>query len=277
MSTAPDDCDEGFVPLSDGGRIAYEIHGREHGGAPLLLNRPLGGTMTLWSRFRARLASELRVISFDRRGTGRSSAAPPWVSTRSLAYECVELLDGLRIAQAHVFGISLGGMVATWLALLAPERVGKLCLASTPERGLELSRAGLRRELGLAGCFARRADDVEPALVQHVLSPRFLREQPREVRRIEQTVRRAPTTRATLLKLACAGLLHDPRRELGQIRCPTLVLAGRDDTLLGTAPSRRLSAAIAGAGFELVERSGHDLTLEEPITSAQRVGSFLRS
>ncbi len=277
MSPYESDHDDGFVRLSGGGELAYQIHGREHGGIPALLIRPLGGSMALWGTFRSVLAQKMSVISFDLCGTGHSSPGHGWVTTQGLADESLQLLTHLDVARAHVFGISLGGMAATWLAILAPDRIARLCIASAPARGLELSRAGLRRELGLAACFVRPSREVESTLVRRILSRHFRETEPAELLRIELSVQSEPASRSALLKHALAGFLHDARRELGSITAPTLVLAGENDTLLGTEPCRALASSIPGARFEIIEGSGHALTLERPLTTASSVSQFFLS
>ena len=132
MTKGTDDHENGTTKLPDGGVIAYQIHGLQHGGIPVLLIRPLGGSMALWGTFRTLLAEKLRVISFDFRGTGRSSPDPAWVSTQKLAREGLHVLAHLAIPRTHVFGVSLGGMTATWLAIFAQALVAKLCIASAP-------------------------------------------------------------------------------------------------------------------------------------------------
>jgi 3-oxoadipate enol-lactonase len=259
------------APLPDGGTLAYETLGE---GSPVLLVRPLGGSMALWGEFRARLAGEHRVVAYDLRGTGASRSAPAWSTTRGLARDAIALLDHLDIARAHVFGISLGSMIATWLAIDAPARVDRLCLASTCARGVELSATGLRRELAMASTFLRR--DFEPRLVARVLSSRFRREHPGETARIETVVRGTPSSRRSLATHALAGLVHDARAELPTITAPTLVLAGADDMLLGTEPSRAVSEAIPDAAFEIIPAAGHALTLERPVATAQRVMEHFR-
>ena len=199
------------------------------------------------------------------------------MSTQSLACDSVRVLDHLDVSRANVFGISLGGMIATWLAILTPQRVAKLCIASAAACGLELSRTGLRRGFALGACFARKREDVEATLVDRILSRAFHEGSPDQVRRIEATVRSTPASRTALLKLALAGILHDASRELHRIVTPTLVLAGQNDALLGEQPPRILSESNTDATFEIIAGSGHDLTLEQPLVTAARVSRFFLS
>jgi 3-oxoadipate enol-lactonase len=266
--------EDGHARLPDGGRIAYQLRGRDHGGTPVVVIRPLGGSMALWDPFRALLAEHHRVIAFDHRGAGFSSRTAAFTTTQSMARDTLHLLDHLGIPRAHVFGISLGGMVATWLSILAPARVAKLCLAAAPARGISLTRAGLGRGLSLLTCLTRPLADVEASLVDRILSRAFRENHPDEERRIERLVRAEPSTRTELMKLAVAGGLHDASRELHRITAPTRVLAGANDVLLGTEAPRALAAAIRGATFEIIADSGHDLTLEQPIATASRVAEL---
>jgi len=264
----------GLARLPDGGTIAYETCGPPHTGAPVLLLRPLGGSMALWGAFRARLAETHRIVAFDHRGSGRSSAAPVLTTTRSLARDALDLLDHLGAPRAQVFGISLGGMVATSLAILAPARVANLCIAAAPACGLALSRAGLGRGLALAACLARPRREIGACLIDRILSRHFRDAHPEALRRIEALADAEPSSRVALAQLALAAAMHDARGSLARITAPTLVLAGEHDALLGTAAPRALAAAIRGATFAIVADSGHDLTLEQPLTTAARVARF---
>jgi 3-oxoadipate enol-lactonase len=255
------------------GSIGYEVRGLEH-GVPLLLIRPLGGSMALWGTFRTLLEEQFRVISFDLRGMGRSSPADEWSTTRRLAGDALRVLNELGVDEAHVFGISLGGMIATWMGILAPTRVRKLCIASAPAHGLELQRSGLRRGLRLAACFARR--EVEVCLVHSMLSARFRTQHPDAVRSIDALLRQDPAPRSTLFDLALASVLHETGGKLHRIRAGTLVLAGQNDRFLGVDCSRVLARAIPRATFEVIPDAGHDLTLEQPEVTAERVARFLR-
>ena len=84
------------MPMS-AGSIGYEVRGPNR-GIPLLLIRPLGGSMALWGTFRTLLEERFRVIAFDLRGMGRSSRTSEWATTRRLAGDALRVLDELEHA-----------------------------------------------------------------------------------------------------------------------------------------------------------------------------------
>lgn len=262
----------GQVRLPAGGHLYYEISGA---GPPLLLLRPLGGSLVLWDRLRARLAQEVRVVAFDPRGCGRSSEPALLTTTRGMARDAVALLDALALPLVHVFGLSLGGMVAQWLALDAPGRVGGLVLASTAARGLDLSRHGVVRGLRLARCLLRSPRQAEACLVRRVLSHTFRREHPAEVARLAALAQAQPASRLGILAQAGAAASHDTHARLGALRARTLVLLGARDGLLRHESIAALAAAVPGARLETLD-GGHDLSLEAPEATAASILAFLR-
>lgn len=269
---------QGTFRLADGGEIAYQVSGLRHRNTPLLLLRPLGGTMALWGPFRDELEKHFRVIAFDYRGQGYSRNEPRVVTTTGLAIDAVALFDHLNIERAHVFGVSLGGMVATSLASLAPERIASLCLASTPARGIEVSFNGIRRELALAACLAQPRSRVETKMIARLLSSQFRKAHPERVLKIQEIVRSEPqSSRTVLAKYALAAAMHDARSKLSTLAMPALVLAGEHDRLLGSAPIRALADALPCATYQVIRGAGHALTLEKPHATAARVCEFLQS
>ena len=122
----------------------------------------------------------------------------------------------------------------------------------------------------MAVSLLHRRAEVEPHLVDRVLSKRFRREHPDEVKRIESVIRAAPSSRTTLAMHALAAFLHDARAFLPSITAKTLVLAGSDDELFGTEPSRIVSTLIPRAELVIIRDAGHDLTLERPVETATR-------
>lgn len=268
--TAP----SGFVALPDGASLAYEVHGEEHGGTPVLLLRPLVGGMSSWGAFRDVLAQRLRVIAFDPRGTGPSSDTDLTATTREMARDAVSVLDALAVPRAHVFGISFGAMVATWMAIDCAARVDRLCLASAGPTGLSLAPSGFARDVAMVASALLPGEEANARLPAVVLSENVREDQPERARAIEAAAADEPTDRVELAKHALAAARHDARAELDRIVAPTLVLGGDHDELLGEAPTIALAAAIPGARREVIANAGHDLTLEQPEATARRVADF---
>ena len=259
-----------FVRLPDGGSLAYEVRGPDR-APPILLIRPLGGSLVSWGTFADALATRLRVIAFDARGTGQSSPATLSTSTRSMAKDALALLDALGLERVHAYGISLGGMVATWLAIDAPTRLDHLVLASTPPRGTMLRSDAPLRALSIARCLARPAPEAEACLATRVLSREFQRTHPVEVARIRALAARRPASHRALLTLLAAAARHDATARLGDVRADTLLIAGERDRLIAGGSQRRMLARIPRARLEIAPGAGHDVSAEAPEWVAARV------
>jgi 3-oxoadipate enol-lactonase len=239
-----------------------------------LLIRPLGGSASLWGEFAGALEQELRVVTFDALGSGESSGRAR-ASTAALAVDARAVLDARGIEKASLFGISLGGMVATRLAIDSPSRVSSLVLASTAASGFAFERAGVRRASGFVRCLARQSGETERCVVLRVLSREFRTAHPLEAARIASVAAQDPSPRLTLVAHAIAALRHDVRAQLRTIRAPTLVLAGDRDHLLGPDAGLALARGIAGSRRTIITGAGHDLTLERPVETAEQVLAFV--
>src|SRR5688572_10626172 len=115
------------------GRLHYRIDGPEN-APPVLLGNALGTTLDLWSAQVHALAETYRVIRYDTRGHGQSSAAAREYTLEELGEDALRVLDAAGAPSAHVCGISLGGLTAMWLAVHRPTRVRRLVLANTAAR-----------------------------------------------------------------------------------------------------------------------------------------------
>jgi len=113
---------------ANGIELYYEVHGD---GPPLLLIMGLGANATAWWKQVPALSQRYTVIAFDNRGAGRSEKPSGAYSIPQMADDAAALMDALAIPASHVFGMSLGGMIAQEFALRHPERVRALILGGT--------------------------------------------------------------------------------------------------------------------------------------------------
>src|SRR5712691_9994017 len=123
---------------SAGAKIYWEEHGS---GDPLLLIMGLGASLEAWDRIAPTLATRYRTILFDNRGVGRSDVPSGPYSLEMMADDAAAVLDAAGVEAAHVFGASMGGMIAQELALRHRARVRRLILGCTSCGGREGVRA----------------------------------------------------------------------------------------------------------------------------------------
>ncbi len=124
--------------------IYYEIHGE---GQPLVLIAGLNSDHTLYRGMLHQLAARYKVIVFDNRGVGRTDKPDIPYSINMMAEDTAGLLNALGITQAHILGTSMGGRIATALALQHPQQVKSLILVSTIVKSLKGTSMTLSRRL----------------------------------------------------------------------------------------------------------------------------------
>ncbi len=249
---------------------------REGRGEPLLWITGLGISSEIFSPVIGRYAEDHDCIRYDNRGAGRSPA--PWRATSipELALDAVRLLDALEIDSAHVYGLSMGGMVAQELALRFPDRVRALVLGGTTHGGpwSVLPSPRIAAALTSIGAPARlRAELVARAL----FTPGFRAREPALTRHYLGLLGQHPGSARGKLSHLTAASFHDTRARLGRITAPTLVLHGAQDALTPPANARQLTRAIPGARLELVPDAGHLYLLERPDLSHRLFADWLAS
>jgi pimeloyl-ACP methyl ester carboxylesterase len=239
----------------------YESRG--HGPAVLLV-MGLGMTLSAWWRTVPVLAESFRVIAFDNRGVGRSAPASLPYTVAQMAGDAVAVLDDAGEDAAHVYGISLGGMVAQEIALRHPDRLRALVLGATTPGG---TRATPPREPALsffARAAAMGAEETAWAAVPFLYSERTRR---RHADRIAADIARRvrfPVDPRAYGQQVAAAVAHSASARLEQIAAPTLVVHGEEDEVVPPDNGRALAGAIPGAELRLLPRSAHLYVTDEP-------------
>src|SRR3990172_8309870 len=217
--------------------IYYEVHGR---GEPVLLIMGLGANATAWVMQIPELSVEYRVIAFDNRGSGRSGKPDGAYSIAQMADDAALLLDELSIHSAHVFGMSMGGMIAQELALRHPERVRTLILGGTMPGGPMSVMAGPRLiQQWIAAAPLPLPQAIEAGLT-FLYSDEFVASnRERLIQRSLENAHLLPPGHA-LQKQIMAVIAFNAYGRLQEIHVPTLVLTGTHDKIVPGANSRLL-------------------------------------
>jgi 3-oxoadipate enol-lactonase len=252
-----------FVRVND-----VRLHYRSDGDPAqpcVVLSNSLGTDLSMWDAQAAALAQDFRVLRYDTRGHGRSDGGPTPLTLDTLGRDVVGLLDALAIPRAHVCGISMGGMIGQWLAIHAPQRLGRLVLANTAARiGTAAgwtSRAALVRREGMRG--------VADGAAARWFTPAFVAASPGLVDTMIARLRdQDPEGYAACCDALAQADLCDA---IAAIRCPTLVIAGRDDPVTTVADAHRLVERIPGAALAEVDASHlSNIEAEQPFSDHLR-------
>ncbi len=239
------------------GAIHYEVNGT---GAPVVFVHGLGVTSNVWFAQREVLSRDFRVIVYDRSGCGLSARRSEGYSIAGWADELAALLDDVEVETSIVVGHSLGSMVAQRFAETYPERTRALVLvggeaALSPEgRDILTSRADVIERRGLSA--------VVDTWLESVLAPAT-----REANPTLAGLLRAmflANDAHTYVQQAMALRDGDVRPQQGDIRCPTLLLAGDQDPVTPVAWQRDIQAAIPGSRLQLFPDTAHMVMLESP-------------
>jgi pimeloyl-ACP methyl ester carboxylesterase len=266
--------------------IDIEVEDTGGNGPAVLLIMGLGMQLVAWPAqlVDALVAAGYRVVRHDNRDIGLSQhfdhlGAPNIVwaalkrklgfrlkapySLQDMAADALGVLDALNIPQAHIVGVSMGGMIAQRVALAAPRRVLSLTsiMSSSGARGLPEARPEVMRAM-LSRPSGKALEDVAAhyvKLFKVIGSPAFPIPENEMRERILLGMRRSFHPVGTLrqmLAIAADGTRAD---ELARVQSPTLVLHGKADPLVPYPCGEDTARRIPGARLVGIEGMGHDL------------------
>lgn len=271
-----------YAHAADGVALYYEVHGPrahargdgdpepEHPESPaLLLIAGQSNSRRWWDSVRGDFDSTFRVITMDHRGIGHSDKPDDdSYSTRGFAADAVAVLDAAGLRRAHVYGTSMGGRVAQWLAVDHPTRVDRLVLGCTSpggphavERSTEVTRSLAQHD----------AAAVRRALLELMYTPEWLAAHPGPYR----TIGERGTPPHVLRRHRLASHRHDAWDALPRITAPTLVVHGDDDVFNPAANAPLLAGRIPGAALHLIPGARHAYFEERRDVASPLVLDFL--
>src|SRR5713226_318431 len=251
-----------------GARIHWDEEGR---GAPLLLIMGLGWPSQAWYRSRPLLSEKYRTIALDNRGVGRSEAPAGPYSITLMAADAAAVLNAARVNTAHIFGVSMGGMIAQEFALQYPKKVRSLILGCTAAGGPQAVRAE-QEALQVLMTRSQNPDEFTKAISPFI----YDRGTPPERVAEDTEVRRKwyPTADAYFAQLQ-AIMAWEAYSRIAQIAAPTLVIHGEQDQLVPAGNSKMIAARIPGAKLVLIPDASHIFITDQTEAAHAAILDFL--
>ncbi|WP_327084976.1 alpha/beta hydrolase [Nonomuraea sp. NBC_01738] len=235
------------VITPSGHKVAYQTAGR---GEPLVLLAGQANSHRWWDPVRSGFEDDHTTITFDYLGTGDSDKPDIPYGTRGFAADVIAILDDLGIDRAHVYGTSMGGRVAQWVAAEHAVRVRSLILGCTSPGGPHAVERGdeVRRSLAQPDRAA-----ATRALLELMYTPEWLAAHPGPHHTTGDPSMPAHARRRHLR----ASAAHDAWEALPSITAPTLVIHGTDDLFNPAANAPLIAGRIPGAVRHLIRGARH--------------------
>jgi pimeloyl-ACP methyl ester carboxylesterase len=255
--------------INDGTRIWWTAEGH---GPPLLLLMGFGHSSELWGATTQALAEQFRVLRVDNRGTGRSDRPRGRYSIDTMASDAVAVLQAAGLERAHVFGVSLGSVVAQEMAITYPERVDRLVLGCGMAPGKD-ARIGSRLGLTLVLLKPLLPDRLAARVLHRYL---YDPATPSDTAVGALTsMGRAQAPFMTCLRQSLGQLGYESSHRLDRVIAPTLILHGEHDRLAPLDNADLMHQKIAGSRLVVLPDAAHSIMTDAPERTVKEVATFL--
>jgi 3-oxoadipate enol-lactonase len=251
----------------NGARLHYRFDGLE--GAPVvLLSNSLGTNLHMWDNQIPALAEKFRVLRYDSRGHGRSTATPGPYTIEGLSKDAIGLLDALHISKVFFCGLSLGGVIAQWIGVNAAERVNAIVISNSAAKIGNDEFWNKRIEKLRTGGIA----PVAAAQVLRWFTEHYVAAEPQVIEKMKQMFVATPLDGYIA---TCEALRDsDLRESIQRIRARTLVIAGAHDVVTPPADGKFMAAQIPGAQYAELNAS-HLSNIEDAAEFTSTLMQFL--
>ena len=254
----------------NGINIAYELRGS---GAPMVMIHGVQGDQTMFTGLAAAFAPKYRVLTFDQRGTGLSDKPDVTYTIAMIADDTAALMDHVGFANAHIVGVSMGGMIAQEFALRHPGKTRSLVLGCTTPGGARSIRAA-GTAMSAYSTREMSAEERGRALAEAAFTKGYIDQHPELIPSMIEQRKSRPIDPIGFKHRMEAAQTHDVYDRLPEIRCPTLVITGKDDALIPWENSRLIAQRIHGSQLSILEPAGHCFWLEQPEKSFEVIARF---
>ena len=265
-----------YAQTKDGLKIRYEIRGK---GDPLALIMGFSGSGRGWGEAFLNLAEKrFQTFVIDNRGTGESDKPDqPWTLV-DMANDIAAVLDHAKVARAHIYGISMGGMIAQEFALRHASRVRGLVLGCTncgASHSLPANPEDLAKLMPVPG---QPPEEQARRAFSAACGKAFLASE-RGKKVLDQAIAEMGsypiTPMHTYMRQGAAIQGFDSHARLGEIKMPTLIIHGDDDAIVPWKNAEVLQQAIRGSKMHIIKGAGHMFFWEAPEEAVKVPADFL--
>ncbi|HEY7039545.1 MAG TPA: alpha/beta fold hydrolase [Methylomirabilota bacterium] len=248
--------------------INYEIEGD---GPLVTFSHSLACNLSMWDEQVRALKGRYRVLRYDTRGHGQTSAPAGAYSLGQLCEDLKGLLEGLGISATHFVGLSMGGMIGQVFALKYPAMVQSLALCDTTSRYPSGAAAIWEDRIKTVG--AKGMDPMVAPTLERWFTASFRARRKELMEQVGAMIRGTPAAGY----VGCCHALPkiNVTERLGDVRCPALVIVGEDDPGTPVDMARDIHAALPTADLAVLCRASHLSNLEQPEEFNRALGSFL--
>jgi 3-oxoadipate enol-lactonase len=254
----------------NGIEITYEIHGKE--GAPwLVLSHSLASSVRMWDPQIEAFKDRYRILAYDMRGHGQTTAPAGPYSLEMLADDVLGLIKFLKIQKARYCGLSIGGMIGQTIALRGPGPFACMVLADTTHTQNADALKQWEDRIRIAQAQGMAAL-VESTLERWFTEPYRKKNSPdfQKIRRLIET-----TPVAGYVGCGQAIMKLNTTARLKEIRLPVLAITGEQD---GAAQgTRTIGETVPGAKFIGIPQAAHIANVEQPEAFNRALREFLSS
>jgi 3-oxoadipate enol-lactonase len=257
--------------VNNGVRLSWQERGE---GTPILLIMGHRFSSALWYPVLPALTAKHRVIWFDNRGTGDSDSTPQ-TSVRELAEDALAVMDAAHVERAHVFGVSMGGVIALELAMCAPQRVASLIIGCsgilTPDKP---RMPGFLRVLYYLPTWVLRLLVSKGTINKGYGSAASPEQIATDLAMIEKD---KSNTRGVIAQAVAVSAHNTTREAVAALAMPALVLHGDEDQLVPFSYGVELAEALPHSRLVKLQGAGHNFLVARGETATQEILDFLDS
>ncbi|PKX95187.1 putative alpha/beta hydrolase [Aspergillus novofumigatus IBT 16806] len=278
---------ESYVTTKDGVSLPYRLEGSTDPTAPVIvLSNSILVDWSIWDGFVDAFLSNpknqnYRILRYLTRGRLRECGETP-ITIDVLASDIIALLDALRIPQATLIGVSLGGVTVLNTALLYPSRVTRFIACDTNSSAPESNRKAWTDRHAMAASEGAVSPDTQEPIIGEKLAeattrrwfvPETYETQPEVPARVKEVVRL--NSLEGFHKGMQALCAYDVRERMASARVPGLFVAGDGDGVLPQTMQKMAADLKGGADLKIIPKAGHLPMVEQPQAFTEVVNGFL--